>query len=391
MLARLMAERGRGICVRRLGASRAGEIRIHRFLNNVSVTSKEIFSTAGARTGERCAGRAVLAIQDTTVIRSDGGGGLYLHPTIILDADDGSIVGLAHVQFLRRHSGRKKGRRKRLIEDKESQRWLDGADPAARICRKAREITVVADRESDIFAAFAQRPANVHLLVRAAQDRALEGGERLFGHIDALPEAGRTTLSLPAKAGRPARETTLAIRYGRVEIARPRNGVARRGPATIAVNVVDVREIDPPTGENIHWRLITTRPVGNLEQALEVVDMYRRRWAIEQLFRTMKTDGFNIEAVRMENDTPREILATATLVAAVTIQQLVHAREGANEPRLRPLIDAFEPEDQPVLEAFCAQVEGKTQRQKNPHPRGTLAYASWVLVARFIQTEDTAF
>ena len=105
----------------------------------------------------------------------------------------------------------------------------------------------------------------------------------------------------------------------------------------------------------------------------------RRRWAIEQLFRTMKTDGFNIEAVRMENDTPREILATATLVVAVTIQQLVHARDGANEPRLRPLIDAFEPEDQPVLEAFCAQVEGKTQRQKNPNPHGALAYASWVL------------
>ena len=93
-----------------------------------------------------------------------------------------------------------------------------------------------------------------------------------------------------------------------------------------------------------------------------------RRWAIEQIFRTMKTDGFNIEAVRMENDTPREILATATLVVAVTIQQLVHARDGANEPRLRPLIDAFEPEDQPVLEAFCAQVEGKTQRQKTLIP-----------------------
>jgi hypothetical protein len=43
-----------------------------------------------------------------------------------------------------------------------------------------------------------------------------------------------------------------------------------------------VREIDPPPGENVHWRLITTRPVDRLAQALEVVDLYRRRWAIER-------------------------------------------------------------------------------------------------------------
>ena len=31
-----------------------------------------------------------------------------------------------------------------------------------------------------------------------------------------------------------------------------------------------------------------------------------------------------------------------------------------------------------LLEACCAQLEGKTQRQKNPHPTGSLAYAAWV-------------
>ncbi|MGL4962523.1 MAG: hypothetical protein ACRC67_14925, partial [Inquilinus sp.] len=31
-----------------------------------------------------------------------------------------------------------------------------------------------------------------------------------------------------------------------------------------------------------------------------------------------------------------------------------------------------------LLEACCAQLEGKTQRQKNPHPKGSLAYAAWV-------------
>ncbi len=45
---------------------------------------------------------------------------------------------------------------------------------------------------------------------------------------------------------------------------------------------------------------------------------------------------------------------------------------------LRPLTDAFEPEDRPLLEAFNAKLEGKTQTQKNPHPKGSLAFAAWV-------------
>ena len=32
----------------------------------------------------------------------------------------------------------------------------------------------------------------------------------------------------------------------------------------------------------------------------------------------------------------------------------------------------------PALEAVCATLEGKTDRQKNPHPKPTLAYAAWV-------------
>ena len=66
---------------------------------------------------------------------------------------------------------------------------------------------------------------------------------------------------------------------------------------------------------------------------------------------------------------------TATIIAAVTVMQLVAARDGK---LLRPLEDAFDPDDQPVLERVCQSLEGKTQKQKNPHPKGSLAYASWV-------------
>ena len=54
--------------------------------------------------------------------------------------------------------------------------------------------THIADREADIFALFARRPQGTDLLVRAAHDRALEDGGRLFAKIDTLAVAGRAVL-----------------------------------------------------------------------------------------------------------------------------------------------------------------------------------------------------
>jgi hypothetical protein len=240
-------------------------------------------------------------------------------------------------------------------------------------------LTVVADRESDIYAAFALRPTEAHMVVRAAQDRSLDDGGRLFAMADATPEAGRTRLDLPAQPGRAARTATLAVRFARAEMKRPRNSIDKGLPDTLSLHFVDVREIDPPAGETVHWRLVTTYPIADLRQALQVVDLYRRRWAIEQLFRTMKTQGFDIEGLRIEGEIPRCNLVMAALIAAVAVQQLVHARDGADaQGRLRPIADAFDEEDVPLIEALCAKLEGKTQRQKNPHPKRSLAYASWV-------------
>lgn len=379
MHARLVASGGRGIRIRRLGEDRAGEIRLTRFLRNPAVTPEEMFSAASERTAARCVGRRVLAIQDTTVVRSSGGGGLYLHPVLVVDADDNAILGMADARLLSRTDGRREARRERAVEEKESQRWLDGAKAAGEICAGAAQVTVIADRESDIFAAFVLRPVGVDLLIRAAQDRSLEDGGRLFAFADALPVAGKARLDLPAKPGRKARQTTVEVRFASVELARPLRQALAKLPESVGLTLVDVREINPPTGENVHWRLLTTHSVENAKQAFEIVDLYRRRWAIEQLFRTMKSQGFDIEGVLVEDEAPVQRLVAATLIAAITVQQLVHARDGNQGPApLRPLLDAFEPEDVPLLEAFCKKLEGKTARQKNPHPKGSLSYAAWV-------------
>src|SRR4051794_17848123 len=319
---------GRGVSVRRLGGNRAGEIRLTRFLRHASVSPAEMARTAAEQTAGRCQGRHVLAIQDTTVVRSQGGGGLYLHATLAVDAEDNAILGLIDGRFLSRSEGKASARRKRPIEAKESHRWLQAADRAAEVCAEAARVTVIADREADIFEAFARCPPGADLLIRAAHDRGLEGGQRLFGQADALGPAACATLDLPARPGRTARTARLAVRFMAACLARPQHGVGV-GPNGVTVNVVDVREQDPPPGtEPVHWRLLTTHPVGDAAEALAVADLYRRRWAIEQLFRTLKTQGFDIEGVRIEDEQPRCNLVMAALVAAGAGQQLGHPRGG---------------------------------------------------------------
>lgn len=368
---------GGALRVRRLGGNRAGEIRLTRFLRNDRVTIGERIAEAASRTVQRCRDRDVLVIQDTTVIRSEGGGD-YLHAAIVLDAQDGTIMGLIDGQFLQRASGRKALRRDAPVEEKESFRWLQAADQAASVCAGTHSLLVVADREGDIYEAFALRPQGTDLLVRAAQDRSLDDGGRLLAALDALPEAGRADLVLPAQPGRKRRTAQVAVRFATLSLSRPARSFSAGLPASVAMQWVDVQEVSPPPGQPaVHWRLLTTRPVADVVNAWAVADLYRKRWAIEQLFRTLKTQGFDIEGLRIEDAAPRDKLVTAALIAAVAIQQLVHARDGG-PGSLRPCTDVFQPKDRPLLAAYCAKLEGKIQRQKNPHPKGSLAYAVWV-------------
>ena len=132
----------------------------------------------------------------------------------------------------------------------------------------------------------------------------------------------------------------------------------------------------PPHGATAaHWRLLTTHQVNDSADARRIIGFYRLRWTIEQLFRTLKSQGFNIEALRQAEDGPLERLVAASLIAAITVLQLVHERDGVAK---RPLHDALDPEDQPILEQVSQSLEGKTERQRNPHPKGSLAFAAWV-------------
>jgi Transposase DDE domain len=387
-----------GSCIRRLAGTRAREIQFTRFLRNGSVTATAMAAHAADRTAARAAGRDVVVIQDTSELALGGrrakangygpvgkGGalrGLLLHAVLAVDAGTGGVLGLVDARVWNRKGGKVTDRRSRKTSNKESQRWLDGTMRAGEILAGAAHITGVSDRESDIYEHFARRPDNVHLIVRACQNRKIETDDAdqvnlLFSHVDGLPEQGRFEVKIPAAPGRKARTTELAVRYSRPVLRKPLHGAAADLPATIALTMVDVRETSTPQdGKSIHWRLLTTHAVTNLDEARRIVDLYRMRWTIEEFFHTLKTAGFNIEAADIGDPKVMIKFVTAVTVAAVTVMQLVKARDGTTD---QVLADAFDSADQPILEALSAQLEGKTARQKNPHPKASLAFAGWVI------------
>jgi len=371
-------------------------MQFHRLLHNRSVTAAEISQHAGSLTGQRAAGRHIVVAQDTWEwilvsrrarphygsVAKGNAAGLLLHAALAVEAGTQALLGLVSMQVWNRGKGELAPRRKRATVAKESQRWIENTERAGEILATAASITVVSDRESDFYELFVQRPQNVELVVRACQNRRIEGAEEdsglLFNFIDAGAEQGRFVTKIPAAPGRRARDGEFAVRFAPVAVRRPLHGADPTLPETVSMTLVDVREVSEPEDGSapVHWRLLTTHAVATLKDARRVIDFYRTRWTIEEFFRTLKTAGFDIEEADISDPQAMINFVAAAAVAAITIKQLVQARDGNTDQILG---DAFDPDDQPILEAVSARLEGKTERQRNPHPKGSLAFAAWVI------------
>lgn len=369
-------------------------MQFRRLLHNRSVTADEMSRHAGQQTAQRAAGRHIVVVQDTSELvlgsrreRPDYGAvakgnaaGLLLHVSLAMEAGSQALLGLVSMQVWNRSREALAPRRKRATDAKESQRWIAHTQRAGEVLATAASVTMVSDRESDFYELFVQRPSHVDLVVRACQNRriaAKEAPDLLFDVIDASDEQGRFAIAIPAAPGRRARQTELAVRFAPVAVCRPVNGADPGMPQTLQLTLVDVREVaTPDDGSPVHWRLLTTHAVATVNEARRVIDLYRMRWMIEEYFRTLKTAGFDIENAEIGDPHAMINFAAAAAVAAVTIKQLVQARDGNTDQLLR---DVFDPDDQPILEAVSASLEGKTDRQRNPHPRGSLAFSSWVI------------
>jgi hypothetical protein len=301
--------------------------------------------------------------------------GFFIHPVIAIDIETEAVLGVVDAEIWTRSVERVTSRRSRAIDAKESARWLSGCQAAAGVLSGA-QVTMVADRESDIYLLFANKPERLDLIVRAAQDRKLADDGRLFEALAGAQLLSTTNVRVaprgPSDKGRIAK---VELRAGTVRIARPNLKGLADACKTVELTLVEAREVDAPPGKTpLLWRLLTTCTVSYAAQAEEVVQLYRLRWRIEQIFRALKRDGLAlddsqiIDAERMFN------LAAIGLAGAIRTIQLVDARDGSS----RPASDVIDANFAVALERLSKKLEGKTERQKNSHPSNSLAFIAWI-------------
>lgn len=391
--------------IRRISRNRAEQVAYYRFLENDEVTLVELAQTLSVACQQNVAGRHVLAISDTSeinlqahvgrlkpeklgVVGNNQDVGFFIHPTLVLDAATGFPLGISAVQMWTRDPDRPTQEERKYstlpIEKKESFKWIASAERSGPnlAAGDATKVTHIGDRESDIYEVWCDVPDGYHhQLVRVRTDRNLaHTSQSLYEVLDEQAVEGTYSVEIlpDARLQRLARTAWLSVRFTPVQIQRPSHLSVHDYPPQVKLWAVDAREINPPKGQKaIHWRLLTTHCIETLEQALQIILWYRWRWRIEQLFATLKRAGLDLESSQLESVEAIQRLTILGLSVAMKILQLL---EGRDRPDLEATL-ALTEKEQDCLRSLSPTLNGTTQKQQNPHPPYSLAWATW-LIAR---------
>jgi IS4 transposase len=383
------------VSLRKLGDTRAETVRFERWIGNEKVKIADLIQTEQARLGPIVKGRHVLAIQDTSELNYQkyagrvkglgtvGNGkdvGFFIHPMLVLDAKSTACLGSAAIHIENRLEGASENYKKLPIEEKESYRWISTAESSKKTLLEANCVTFIGDRENDIYEFIDRIPdEKTHVLTRVWHDRCLENGDKIFSHLEKQIEVGQLVaqVSQDKRNNREKREAVLSVKFDEVVIKKSKSCTDKEASKTIKLSIVEAKEINCPANQKeIHWVLLTTHKVSNFEEAQQIILWYRSRWNVEQVFRTMKKQGLDVESSQIESAESLMKLAVIALCAAIQILQLVLARDGTTDQKTS---DVFSEEEQTVLGMLLIKLEGKTEKQKNPYPKENLSWGSWII------------
>lgn len=363
----------------------------YRFLNNEHVEAEAILAPHQRRTVERAQGHGeVLVVHDTTVFRfsdeptraglgpilsKQGVRGFYAHVAMAVGLSDvRDPLGVLGVHtYVRSDEHASRERTKRITDpDNEYHRFARLVDETERtLSGRARAIHVI-DREADAYELFA-RMANCQqrFVVRLSEDRATterdEATKTLIKLSDVVSElqglaerevplsprkghkAPSTRRIHPAREGRTAK---LSFRATAVQLRRP-DTLPKQLPQSLRLHLVHVIELDPPEGHPaVQWMLLTTEPIDTVQDVLRIVDIYRARWTIEELFKALKT-GCAFEQRQFRSYAAlRRLLAVMLPVA----WRLLRIRTAARTEPDRSGTDLLTPTQLAVLRATSKRV-----------------------------------
>lgn len=379
----------------------------YQLLNCPDFGGDEILEPHRRQTLERCrqAGGDVLFLHDTTDFSfsglaereglgplNDGGQGFRGHFCFAVTRDRLPLgtVGVEHT--VRERGGQpkpKRDKRQEKPEDCESLRWLRmvvaTSTAAAGYCKPIH----VMDSEADDYALFSLLHEGQHgFVIRAAQDRRVAGGGRLFQALDSAEHRLEREVPLSKRAPpkgtprtkrnqpREARTARLAVSSQQVTLLRPEANPTEL-PKEVPVNVVHVREVDAPEGcDPVEWVLLTSEPIASQQDVERVVDAYRARWVIEELFRAIKT-GCGFKNSQLESFMALEKWLAILLPVA---WQLLLLRSAARKDPDAPATVVFTPDQLTVLGAL-------KDAKLDPNPTVAQALAALARLGGYIRKQ----
>ena len=312
--------------------------------------------------------------------------GYFIHPSLAIDADNQTLLGLSDVKIWNRDRNRDKdsSMRKQLrIEEKESFKWISSSQSSQSCLKAAEHITIIQDRDGDIFEEFVRIPDDkTDLLIRSRADRKLS--ENNPNSLYELVQQQYCCIEYELEISkdnkkRKPRKALMELRYCKVKIQCPENLNSRGYPSYVELTIVHAKESPTtvPLGESpIDWKLLTTHEIEDFMDAIQIVFWYSLRWMIEDFFRLLKKKGFNLESSELETGYGLRKLGLFTMQAATKVMQLRQARD---ESVSIPIELVFDEKEQECLKSILPIVEGKTDALKNQHPSNQLIWAMWII------------
>jgi len=366
------------------------------------VTEAILTEELTARTKALAKGRILLAIQDSSEVnlnhhkhrlkqdsgfgRTDdarGSIGFKIHPTLVVDANSLHPLGFSSlaiwhrpIEMADRHQ---RNYQKQKIEDKESYKWIRASNESKQVLQYAEQVIIIQDREGDIYEQLSQIPdENYHLLIRSKANRSLVDGGLLWDKLSREQSQGTYQITVEGNHRKQIskRLATIEIRYLCTSVKRPVTAVGNTIQET-KLYAVEAREIDTDEKSPVLWRLITTYPVETYEGACLIVQWYACRWLIEQVFRLLKKQGFDIESSELEEGWAIRKLCILMLSSILKIIQMKLAYDSEEEGQ--KIEEVFTETEQECLKQLNQKLEGKTNKLKNPYQPHQLKWATWII------------
>jgi len=223
---------------------------------------------------------------------------------------------------------------KRTWAEKESYKWKRTVETAEARGRAGQEIIVIGDRESDVYGLLASpRRRGIHVLIRAAQNRRVDGEPRyLFDQVGAAPLAGHGLADLLGTDKRQPRQALCEVRFCELAFGPPKNAEKDIPKTTVPVWAVGIQLVNPPRAEKpVRWVRLATWPVRDFEEARRCARFYSLRWLVERYHYVLKS-GCRLEAAELEEKTRLERLeAVYTVVAWRILGSTYQARTSPGE------------------------------------------------------------